>query len=304
MPSGVAFFGYGELGVVGLDTLISAGAPVAAVVVPGNRAGDHVNLVRDAATHRHIPVLVQPSRRDVASFVEALRAIGPDVIIAWSYSMILPASVLAIPAHGAVNVHGGPLPEYRGGHVAQWAIINGEREFGVTLHYMDEGIDTGPIIDARRFPLDDIDDARSLRHRTQEAGSDLLRRWWPRIADGTAPRSPQDSSRATYWPIRTAEDGRIMWTMTAQSICRLVRALGCNTPGAYVEAAGGRVSIRQAESHLSRVANAPPGQILAADRSSVRVATMDGDLVISLAEIDGQPIETVALADLLATTNA
>ena len=304
MPSGVAFFGYGELGVAGLDTLIRAGAPVVAVVVPGNRSGDQVSLVRDAAGLRHLPVLVQPARHDVASLVQALRAIGPGVIIVWSYSMILPPPVIAVPPRGAVNVHGGPLPEYRGGHVAQWAIINGEREFGVTLHYMDEGIDTGPVIEIRRFPLNDDDDARSVREQIREAGSDLLRRWWPRIADGTAPRRPQDSSRARYWPIRAAEDGRIMWTMTAEGIGRLVRALGCNTPGAYVEAAGRRVSIRRAEPCTSLVTDAPPGRILAADRSSVRVATMAGDLVISLAEIDGRPIDAAALADLLATADA
>lgn len=304
MPSGVVFFGYGELGVAGLDTLIRAGAPVAAVVVPGNRTGDQVSVVRSAAALRHLPVLVQPSRRDAASFVQALLALGPGVIVVWAYSMILPAPVLAVPPRGAVNVHGGPLPEYRGGHVAQWAIINGEREFGVTLHYMDEGIDTGPIIEARRFPLEAIDDARSVRQKIRETGSDLLRLWWPRIADGTAPRVPQDASRARYWPMRTEDAGRIRWTMTAEGIWRLVRALTCNTPGAYVEAAGRRVSIRRAEPHPSRTADAPPGRILFADRSSVRVATVAGDLMISLAEIDGQPIDGVALAHLLTTADA
>ena len=104
--------------------------------------------------------------------------------------------------------------------------------------------------------------------------------------------------------MRTPDEGRITWTMTAQGICRLVRALNCNTPGAYVEAAGGRVSIRRAEPHPSLVAGAPPGRILAADRSGVRVATVAGDLVISLAEIDGQPIDGVALAHLLTTADA
>lgn len=299
MPSGVVLFGYGELGVAGLDTLIRAGAPVVAVVVHGNRTGDQVNVVREAAALRQLPVLVQPSYRDAAPFVEALRALSPGVIVVWSYSMILPAAVLAVPTRGVVNVHGGPLPEYRGGHVAQWAIINGEREFGVTLHYMDEGIDTGPIIEATRFPLDAGDDARSVREKIRETGSELLQRWWPHIADGTAPRVPQDDSRARYWPMRTVDAGRITWTMTAQDISRLVRALRCNTPGAYIEAGGRTVSVRCAEPHPSLVTDALPGRILAADQSGVRVATVAGDLVISLAEIDGRPVQALALADLL-----
>ena len=104
--------------------------------------------------------------------------------------------------------------------------------------------------------------------------------------------------------MRTVDDGRIMWSMTAQGIGRLVRALGCNTPGAYVEADGRRVSIRRADPHMSLVADASPGRILAADRSSVRVATIAGDLVISLAEIEGRPIDAVTLAAMLARADA
>jgi methionyl-tRNA formyltransferase len=144
----------------------------------------------------------------------------PGIIIVWSYSMILPPPVLEVPPRGAVNVHGGPLPEYRGGHVAQWAIINGERDFGVTLHYLDEGIDTGPIIEARRFPLEDSDDAHSVRRKIQETGSDLLRRWWR-----VSPTAPACASGRLAGVAAEAAEGRITWTMTAREIWRLVRAL-------------------------------------------------------------------------------
>jgi methionyl-tRNA formyltransferase len=296
---GVAFFGYGELGLAGLDTLVSAGACLSVVVVPSNRSGAGVDLIRDAAARYSLPVLVQPSRDRIRPFVESLRVHDPDVVIVWSYSMILPPAVLAVPARGAVNVHGGLLPQYRGGHVAQWAIINGEREFGVTLHYMDEGIDTGPVIAEQRFALDETDDGYTVRQKIRAAGSHLLTEWWPRLADGTARSRPQDSSRARYWPMRATEEGRIDWTIGAEAVCRLVRALRCNTPGAYLEAGGRQISVRRAEPHRTLAAGGEPGSIVAADASGVRVSTAQGDVTIITAEIDGSPVSAAALRGLL-----
>ena len=207
MPGGVAFFGYGELGLAGLQTLLSIGAPVSNVIVPANRSGPGIDLVREAAARCAVPLLVQPPRRAIAPFVDTLRSVRPDLIIVCSYSMMLPPPVLAVPAKGAVNVHGGLLPHYRGGHVTQWAIINAEREFGVTLHYIDEGVDTGPVIAERRFTLDEADDAYSVGAKLCEAGSQLLTTWWQQLIDGTAPRVPQDESRAKVLAASDARGG-------------------------------------------------------------------------------------------------
>jgi methionyl-tRNA formyltransferase len=301
MSSGVALFGYGELAVAGLDALAAAGASLSAAVVPSNRIGSDVDRIRETAARRGLRVLVQPPRHDIGPFVETLRETGAGVIIVCSYSMILPASVLAVPVHGAVNVHGGLLPEYRGGHVAQWAIINGEREFGVTLHYMDDGIDTGPIIAERRFALDDADDAGSLRQKVRAAAVELLTHWWPRLADGTAPRTTQDPARARHWRMRTPEDGQLAWTMSTGAICRLVRALRCNSPGAYVSVGGRQMSIRQAEAHPPLANGAQPGRVVATDARGVRVTASDGDILISAAEIDGCPATAEEVAGLLMT---
>ena len=300
MCADVAFFGYGTLAVAGLDALSTAGARVSAVVVPGNRSGDDVDIVRAAATQRTARVLVQPARREIAPFVETLHTLAPDFIVVCSYTMILPQAVLAVPTRGAVNLHGGTLPEYRGGHVMQWAIINGERQFGVALHHLDEGVDTGPLIAEARFPLDEHDDACSVRQKIRQAGTGLLILWWPRLVDGTAPRVAQDSSRARVWPMRTVEDGRLEWTMSAATIARTVRALRCNTPGAFVDVASRRLSIRQAQACAPQVAPVDPGRVVAVDRESVRVAAVDGDVQIRSAEIDGAPATLETVARLLA----
>jgi methionyl-tRNA formyltransferase len=305
VPGGVAFFGYGELGLAGLQTLLSIGAPVSSVIVPANRSGPRIELVREAAARCAVPLLVQPPRRAIAPFVDSLRSVRPDLIIVCSYSMMLPPSVLAVPAKGAVNVHGGLLPQYRGGHVTQWAIINAEREFGVTLHYIDEGVDAGPVIAERRFALDETDDAYSVGAKLCEAGSQLLSAWWPRLIDGTAPRAPQDESRAKHWPLRTPEEGRITWTMSASAICRLVRALCANSPGAYVELPERRIQLRRALALPSLDHHAPPGEVVAVDADAVRVAAADGDvLIVAAVDMEGRRLAPGTVAELLAHAGA
>jgi methionyl-tRNA formyltransferase len=305
VSGGVAYFGYGELGVAGLRTLISLGARVAAVTIPGNRSGPGVDKVREAAGQYAVPLLVQPPRRSVEPFVGMLRKLSPDLILMWSYSMLLPPSVLTVPAKGAVNVHGGLLPYYRGGHVTQWAIINGEREFGVTLHYVDDGVDTGPVIAERRFALDDTDDAQSVAGKLREAGSELLTTWWPHLIDGTAPRIPQDESRAKYWPLRTPEEGRVTWEMSAPAICRLVRALSANSPGAYVDVRGRRIRLRRTAALPPLNRHAQPGEVVAVDAGTVRLAAAGGDVLISAAEdLEGRELAPATLAELFAHADA
>jgi methionyl-tRNA formyltransferase len=305
VPGGVAFFGYGELGLAGLQTLLTLGAPVSNVVLPANRSGPGVDLVREAAARCALPLLVQPPRRAIAPFVDTLRNVRPDLIIVCSYSMMLPPAVLAVPPKGAVNVHGGLLPQYRGGHVTQWAIINAERELGVTLHYIDEGVDTGPVIAERRFALDDADDAYTVGARLCEVGSQLLTAWWPRLIDGTAPRVPQDESRAKHWPLRTPEEGRIIWTMSASAICRLVRALCANSPGAYVQLPEHRIRLRRALALPSLDRHAQPGEVVTVGADAVRVAAADGDvLIVAAMDMEGQRLAPAALAELFAHARA
>jgi methionyl-tRNA formyltransferase len=290
---GVAFFGYDKLGLAGLQTLLSIGAPVSNVIVPANRSGPGIDLVRDAAARCAVPLLVQPPPRAIAPFLDTLRSVRPD------------PPVLAVPAKGAVNVHGGLLPHYRGGHVTQWAIINAEREFGVTLHYIDEGLDTGPVIAEQRFALDEADDAYSVRAKLCEAGSQLLTTWWPRLIDGTAPRVPQDESRAKYWPLRTPEEGCITWTSSASAICRLVRALCANSPGAYVEFPERRIQVRRALALPSLDRHAQPGEVVAVDADAVRVAAAGGDvLIVAAVDLEGHWLAPAALAELFAHAGA
>jgi len=286
--STVVVFSYGEMGAAAFAALADAGARVLALVLPSNRVGHDVEIARAAAREAGLPVRVQPSRDRIEPFVADLRALAPEVIVIWSYSMILPAAVIDVPSRGCVNVHGGLLPAYRGPHVMQWAIINGESETGVTLHYVDAGIDTGPVIAEERVRIELEDDAPAVRAKLKDAGARLLRTWWPAIAAGTAPRVAQDESRATYYPLRSPEDGRIDWSAPAVSIYNLVRALAAPWPGAFTTFGGGKLVLRRAVVAKGEGPSAAPGFVSLLDGRGARVGTGGGDLLIIEAEANGQ----------------
>lgn len=280
-------FGYGDLGAAAVETLAAAEARIIGLVVPSNRIGRDIDTVRACAATRGIPVLVQPPRGNIEPFVDDLKKAAPDLIVVWSYSMILPSVVIAVPQLGCVNVHGGLLPSYRGAHVMQWAIINGENETGVTLHYVDAGIDTGPVIAQARFPLEWEDDAVSVQGKLKATGSRLLREWWPSIVGGTAPRTPQNESRAKCYPLRNPQDGLINWSSSAASIYNLVRALVAPWPGAFTVLRGRRVVVRRVQILDWPAARLAPGSVSGMDERGVRVRAGDRDVLIVQGEVDG-----------------
>lgn len=285
-------FGYGELGIAAVEALRAAGADLVGAVIPSNRTGHDVELFKAFAERQGLPVMAQPPRKAIEPFVEQLRALHPDFILVWSYSMILPKTVIEVPRYGALNMHGGILPEYRGGHVLQWAIINGEKETGITLHYMDEGIDTGPVVAESRFPIEWSDDAASVREKLKQVGMALLKEWWPAVSEGRAPRRAQDESRARYYRLRTQEDGLIDWNRSSVSIYNLVRALVPPWPGAFTYLKGRQVIVwqvtpGQSDSHRQEY---PAGSVVDIGDMGATVKTGDGCLVIRKAEVEGQVI--------------
>jgi methionyl-tRNA formyltransferase len=297
MPTRVVVFGYGPLALAALDVLARLGVTPIAIVIPGNRQGPDVDLVVERARWQSLPLLIQPSRSAIAPFVESLRALRPDVLLVWSYSMLLPPGVIAVAPKGAFNIHGGILPEYRGGHVMNWAILNGERESGATLHHLDAGIDTGDIVADERFPIDRADDAATVQSKLKAAGEALIVKWWPAIERGDAPRTPQDESRARYYRMRTPGDGLVEWSATSAQIHNQVRALAKPWPGAHTFFRDTKLVLRCVEPIESPDRSAAPGTIVVFEAGNVRVATGSGQLQIVTAEIDGHEAGHSALRD-------
>jgi methionyl-tRNA formyltransferase len=232
----IVFMGTPDFAVPSLRALAEAGFRIAACVTQPDRPKGRKGVltpppVKEEAIRLGIPVL-QPERLRRPDAVEAVRAYEPDLIVTAAYGQILPKSVLDLPPLGCINVHASLLPKYRGAAPIQYAIMNGETETGVTIMYMDEGLDTGDMIAKRSIPITDEDDAGTLFDKLSVLGAELLLETLPLLAEGKAKAEPQRDEEAVYAPMLTHEDERIDWTADAGRVFNLVRALRPR-PGAF-----------------------------------------------------------------------
>lgn len=163
----------------------------------GRRTG--FRSLREAARALDVPC-VDVSRLKDETTIEAVAALAPDVIVVAGFSRILRADVIGIPTRGCINVHPSLLPRYRGPNPIYWVLANGEAVTGTSVHYVDEGIDTGDVIAQREIPILDDDDERSLFTRCIRESAALLTEVLPAFEDGPAPATPQEAEHASYYP--------------------------------------------------------------------------------------------------------
>jgi methionyl-tRNA formyltransferase len=187
--------------------------------------------------------IVQPGKgtAERPQFIAKLKAAKADAFLCFSYSMILDDEILAIPARGAINIHGGMLPRYRGANVLNWAIIEDAAMTGVTAHFMSKGIDEGDVIFSRTTSIADHDTAATLKGRLDELGLALVAHICEELGTGkTLPRVAQDPARAQYYRRRKPDDGLIDWgAMSDRQVFNLIRALVKPWPGAFLVAPDG-----------------------------------------------------------------
>jgi methionyl-tRNA formyltransferase len=190
--------------------------------------------------------LLQPEKVKEVSFQEALKDLNPDLFIVVAYGQILSKSLLTIPKHGAVNVHGSLLPKYRGAAPIAWAILKGEKETGVTTMMMDEGMDTGDLLLQSKVPIREEETTETLHDRLASLGAQMLTETLKRMKTGEIQPIPQDHSKASYAPMLKKENGSIDWTKEAEAIDRQVRAFH-PWPGAYTGWQGRLLKIYRGE---------------------------------------------------------
>lgn len=284
----IIVFGYDRLLLASLEVLTGAEAEVAAVVVPSIRADALAGEVRAEVAARGFCTIEQPGKAAAEGFAERLAQLAPDLIFVWSYPMILPREVIEIPRLGCVNLHMGLLPQYRGVNGLKWALLNGESETGVTLHYMDEGVDTGDMIARASFPITGDDDLVSLMRKARYAGIHLLKNTWLGIADGSATRMPQDESIAGYYSSAMKPSREIDWSRPAAEIHNLIRASPPPFEGVYTFVRGERIVVRRTA--LTEPSTSErPGTIVGVNSDQIVVATGNGCLVIKEAEMEKVP---------------
>jgi methionyl-tRNA formyltransferase len=173
--------------------------------------------------------------------------IKPDLILAIGWYYMIPDQMMKLAGKGAIGIHGSLLPKYRGNAPFVWAMINGEKETGISLFYFEKGIDEGDIIAQKKIPIGEKETIRDILNKARGSSVEILLEYLPKIADGTAPRIPQDNSQATLFPKRTPDDGLIDWSWDAKRIHDFIRAQTKPYPGAFTYINNKKVIIWDAE---------------------------------------------------------
>jgi len=286
----VVVMAYQDIGYVCLDELLALRAEVALVVTHPDPAQENIwfRSVAERARQAGLPVLIPPSV-NAPDVVATIAGLAPDFLFSFYFREIVGPEVLGLARRGALNLHGSLLPRYRGRCPVNWVLINGERETGVTLHYMEAKPDRGDIVAQRAVPIADDDTALSLNRKLGEAARALLRATYPLLAAGTAPRIPQDHARATCFGGRRPEDGRIAWHRPARRLYDLIRAVTAPYPGAFTTYRGERLFVWWARPlDLGARVGAPGEVVEIRPGAGVVVATGSGALLLERVQLPGR----------------
>jgi methionyl-tRNA formyltransferase len=286
----VVFFGTPAFAVPTLDALLRSRHQVVGVVSRPDRPrgrGQKISAapVKRRALDASLPVL-QPATLKDDAFMAALTAFNADLGVVAAYGRILSDAVLATPKLGMINVHASLLPRYRGAAPVHRAIINGERETGVTIMRVVRALDAGPIMAATRRPIGPDETSEEVEHDLAQLGAALLVKTVDALADGNASETPQDEGAATYAHRLSKEDGLIDWSQPAARIHNLVRGLR-PWPHAYSSLGGHRFIILRS-TPLPERSRMVSGAIVAAAGDDLRVTTGDGTLRILEIQAEGK----------------
>lgn len=261
--------------------------------------------VKELALAHGLPVF-QPetlriSDENAKKIREELKNFGADIFVVAAYGLLLPKGVLSMPPHGCVNVHASLLPKYRGASPIHAAILNGDRETGITIMHMDAGIDTGDMILQKSLEIGAEERFAELHDRMAALGGEAILEALSQIESGTAARIPQNNALATHAPKLEKSDGRIDWADKTEKIFNQVRALAC-----FTERSGEVLKIWAVQNPivdklttnriLQNSENSPPGTVLAANHGLV-VKTGDGALRVTELQAVGK--KRMSAADFL-----
>jgi methionyl-tRNA formyltransferase len=293
------FFGTPQFAVPCLDALVEIANVVGVVCQPDRPQGRGLELtappVKERALALGIPV-TQPTKLKTGEFAAWLREQNVDVALVVAYGRILPRAVLEAPRLGCVNVHASLLPKYRGAAPITWAVVRGEPETGITLMQMDEGMDTGAMLEQLSTEIGADETGGELAERLSALGALAVRKGLPTYVSGGYVPTAQDHARATLAPILKKEDGRIDFTRPARAVHDHVRGMS-PWPGAFTTSHGKNLKV-----HATRVRDLPraaitpaAGTVVLADKSRVVVAC--GERAIELVRVQLEGKKAIGASD-------
>ncbi len=266
-----------------LKALIAAKANICGIlclIEDAHEEAYHPHITALAQEH-HIPIFYS-SQIKPADYKELLISLKPDIAFAVGWRYLIDEPAYSIPKHGTLILHDSLLPKYRGFAPMNWAIINGETQTGVTLFYIDQGMDSGPIVDQEAIDITLDDTAKTVDERLITLYERILIKNLPALAAGKVKSVAQDETKATYTCKRTPEDGLINWHHSALQIHNLVRGLTHPFPGAYTTFKGKRLFILATElpEIQPNYVGVVPGRIIKKQSSIIEVLTGQGILRI------------------------
>lgn len=288
----IIYMGTPDFAVLPLRALVESGYEVAAVITqPDKPKGRGKTMmptpVKEEALKHDIPVY-QPLKVRDPEFMETLEKIRPDIMIVAAFGQIIPKAILDLPEFGCINIHASLLPKYRGAAPIQQAVIDGEKESGVTIMRMGTGLDTGDMISKVTVPLASDETGGSLFDKLALAGAELLIETLPSIFDGTAVYEKQpEESPTPYAAMITKRMGLLDFTKSAEELERLVRGMN-PWPSAYTYLNGKTLKVWKSEAVRSDNKDAAPGTVVAADRSGIHVACSEGTLILKEVQLEGK----------------
>ena len=304
----ILFMGTPDFARESLEAVYNAGYEILGVVTnPDKPKGRGMKMVaspvKEFALEKGLTVYQPEKVRKNEEFIEKIKSLNPDVICVVAYGKILPKEILEIPKYGCINVHGSLLPKYRGAAPIQWAVLNGDKETGVTTMYMDVGMDTGDMILKEKVEIGEDETTGELWDRLSKIGGKLLVETLKQIEEGTAPREKQ-GKEFTMAPMLNKEMSKINWDeQTAQSIKNLVRGLN-PIMGAYTFLDEKKIKFwkvdiaKQDEIIADNIEILKNGTVILSNpKEGLFIKTKDG--ILKVLEIQGENAKRMSIGDFL-----
>lgn len=313
----IVFMGTPDFAKESLKAIYEAGHNILAVVTnPDKPKGRGMKLipspVKEYALEKNLKIYQPLKVRNNIEFLDKIKNLKPDVICVVAYGKILPKELLDIPRLGCINVHGSLLPQYRGAAPIQWAVLNGDKETGITTMYMDVGMDTGDMVLKEKVEIGENETTGELWDRLSKIGANLLVKTLKQIEEGTAPREKQGEN-FTLAPMLSKEMAKINWDeMDAIKIKNLVRGLN-PIMGAYSNLDGKKVKLwkvnvvsvndlikkfPELEEYTYRIKGLAPGTVLFSDEKNGLYINANGG-IIEVLEIQGENAKKMSINDYL-----